>query len=94
MLAGVTGDVRPAGHLGVGARLPARPHAGEKVAHVEVRGITGDARTRAGNQFLRAGFNLGVVPVSTQPVSPSNRTGHEPSGSQPSSRNTSLTPLA
>src|SRR5581483_6644169 len=32
-------------------------------------------------------------PVSTQPVSPSKRTGHEPSGSQPLSRKMSLTPL-
>src|SRR5580704_13557141 len=34
-----------------------------------------------------------LSPVSTQPVSPSNRTGHEPSGIQSFSRKTSSTPL-
>src|SRR5262245_7270880 len=37
---------------------------------------------------------LPLSPASTQPVSPSNRTGHEPSGIQPSSRKISSTPLA
>jgi acyl transferase domain-containing protein len=51
--------------------------------------------------YTQMGFSSGELrtslplsPASTQPVSPSNRTGHEPSGIQPFSRKISSTPFS
>ena len=71
-------------------------HAIEEIAHVERRRVAADFGDRAAGEQARASSStsLPLSPVSTQPVSPSNRTGHEPSGIQPFSRKISSTPLS
>lgn len=58
---GVACDVRPAGHIGVGAGLTARLDAIEEVAHVEIGRVARDPDPFAGQQGVVAGHQIAVV---------------------------------
>src|ERR1035441_2669821 len=57
----VTGDVRMAGRVDIGARLTPRPDAVKEVADVEVSRIAGDLGLLADEQGVRAGDYFAVI---------------------------------